>query len=537
MSARRQRALGGRRARTAIVLGAMLGGVLPAARAAAQLPAVLRPATSGRGRLDAAAAAPRRARRGPAARAAPSDVVRDVLARPHLLVVAPDTGLTFGRGTHAERTLVVVGGPVRLASTVRGDVLVFGDLFLRPGANIQGRAVAVGGGVYNSTLAQVGGERLSYRGVEASGADGSAGLYAVDLRTIEERAASRLTIPGFYGFRIPLYDRVNGLSVSFGPELALDTGRVRLEPLVTYRSQLGTVDAGVRASAGLTRGVVAELRAERGTFTNDAWSRSDLINSVIFAGTGGDARNYYRADRFEATLTRPAVGARGILEPLLGVRVERAWSAERTTESSRPFTLFGRDDRREGSRRPNPAVTGGRVTSALVGVLFRRDTDAGTRGRAEARVEQSLDVQRGGQFTRALIDLAFEHPLRGEQRLVLLGHAAVTAGGDDVPTQRYAYLGGGPTIPTLYLLEQGGTELVWAEGRYTIPLRIVRVPVVGSYPAFTLRAMAGAAGVNGLPALTPNIGLRLSVGPLRGDYIFDPRGRGRRVLTAGVGLR
>jgi hypothetical protein len=49
--------------------------------------------------------------------------------------------------------------------------------------------------------------------------------------------------------------------------------------------------------------------------------------------------------------------------------------------------------------------------------------------------------------------------------------------------------------------------------------------------------MAGAAGVNTLPALTPNVGLRLSVAALRADYVFDPRGRGRRRFSLGVGLR
>jgi hypothetical protein len=181
-------------------------------------------------------------------------------------------------------------------------------------------------------------------------------------------------------------------------------------------------------------------------------------------------------------------------------------------------------------------VSGGRITSALAGVRVRRDTDAGTRGRAELRVEQALEVERGSRFTRGVIDLALERPLPREHSLVLLGHAALTAG-RDVPSQRYAYLGGGPTLPTLFLLEQGGTELVWGEGRYALPLRVARVPVVGTYPVFTLRAMAGAAGVNRLPAFTPNVGLRLSVGPLRTDYVFDPRGRGRRQFSVGVGLR
>jgi hypothetical protein len=500
-----------------------------------QVGRILRPDTAGQGVITAAMAAPREARVSDAATGPGADVLRALLARPHLLVVSPDTGLVLGRSVRVDRPLVVIGGPLRLAASVRGDVLVTGDLYLRPGADVAGRAVAVGGSVYNSTLARVGGERLSYRDASVSGAESGSTL-ALEVRGSSGPAPSRFSVPGFYGLRLPAYDRVNGLSVTGGAELALDTGRVRVEPFVTYRSQLGVADPGVSASAALTRGLVAEVRAERGTFTNDAWSRADLINSIVFAASGGDARNYFRADRVDLTFTRPAAAARGIVEPLVGVRFERAWGAPRDSTSSHPFTAFGRDDAREGARRANPDVSGGRITSALFGVRLRRDTDAGTHGRAEARVEQALAVGRGGRFTRAVIDLALERPLAGERSLILLGHAALTAG-RDVPTQRYAYLGGGPTLPTLFLLEQGGTELVWAEGRYAMPLRIARVPVVGTYPVLTLRSMAGAAGVGTLPALTPNVGLRLSVGPLRTDYVFDPRGRGRRRFSVGVGLR
>lgn len=509
-----------------------------ARRANAQF-VTLRPDTAGQGVLAAAAATPRRLVLRDAGPGAPGTVLRDVLARPHLLVIAADTGLTLGRATRADQTLVVVGGPVRLAGTVRGDVVVLGDLFLRPGADIAGRAIAIGGGVYHSTLARVGGDLLSYRdvaGTAGAAADDGAGGLALDLRSVGPTAVPRLSLPGTFGLRIPAYTRVDGLAVTFGPEVAFDTGRVRLEPTVTYRSHLGVIDAGVRAAAELPRRLTAELRAGRGTFTNDAWSRVDLINSIVFAGTGQDARNYYRADRLALTVGRRSDVAAGVIEPVVGVLTERSWSLARDSAAARPFTLFGRDDAREGARRPNPAVTGGRITSALAGLRVRRDTPAGTHGRAEVQVEQALAVARGGRFTRVVIDLALERPLPNDRSATLLAHGAVAAG-RGVPSQRYAYLGGGPTLPSLFLLSQGGTELVWAEARYTLPLRVVRVPVVGSYPAFTLRGAAGAAGVNTLPALTPNVGLRLSVGPLRADYVFDPRGRGRRRLSVGVGLR
>ena len=39
--------------------------------------------------------------------------------------------------------------------------------------------------------------------------------------------------------------------------------------------------------------------------------------------------------------------ARGLVEPLVGVRVEDAWSAARDSGASHPFTAFGRGDARE----------------------------------------------------------------------------------------------------------------------------------------------------------------------------------------------
>jgi hypothetical protein len=380
----------------------------------------------------------------------------------------------------------------------------------------------------------VGGGVLAYRDAAfAAAPDGAGGLALSAARARGD--VPRLTLPGFYGVRLPAYDRVNGLSFGIGPELALDTGRVRLELVATYRSHLGRVDGALRGVAELTRRTLVEARVERGTFSNDAWARGDVTNTIVFGGTGQDARNYYRADLGEATAVRRYELGATILEPLVGALVERGWSAARDSAAPRPFTVFGRDDARQGARRPNPAVTGGRITSALAGARLRRESE-GVRGRAEARVEQALAVTRGGRFTRATVDVSLERGTADTRQWYVFAHAALTAG-SRVPSQRYAYLGGGPTLPTLFLLEQGGTELVWGEARYSVPVRRFRVPTFGP-PRVTARAMAGAAGVGRLPAFTPNLGLRLSVGPLRADAVFDPTGRTRGPqFSAGVGLR
>lgn len=456
-----------------------------------------------------------------------------VLARPHLVVVPPDTGLVLGRDVRVDRALVVTGGPLRLAGRVQGDVVAFGDIFLRPGAEVTGRVIAYGGGVYGSALALVRGEVLAYRDlVVTQRLDGSTIAVTVGDAPVTRPAPVRL--PGVVGLRVPAYDRIDGLSLSLGPEIALDTGRVRLDPTVTYRSHLGVVDPSLRARAEFGRRWAVEVVAERATLTNDRWIRPDFTNSLTMLGSGEDARNYYRATHVAGTLGRRYDARLGVFEPYVGARYERSSSVARDTGSpSYPWSFFGRGNL-ERSRRANPGVTGGRVTSALAGARYTFESERVV-GRAGARVERSLDVERGGGFTQLVADVALSFPTRDEHLFEFLAHGLGTTGGTRVPTQRYAYLGGSGTLPTLFLLSEGGTELVWGEARYTVPVRIVAVPF--GTPTLTARAMAGAAGVDRLSGFTPNLGIRAAVSLLRADFVFDPRGRGRKVFNLGFGTR
>lgn len=512
---------------------ALIGVVVTATVAAparAQRPAA---DTSGQGVVGAATSTPREVVVVEPGPGIAGRTLAAVLARPHVVVVPPDTGLTLGRDVRVDRALVVTRGPLRLAGHVQGDVVVFGDLFLRPGAEVGGRAIAIGGGVYGSTLALVRGEVLAYVDLTV---DPRVRGTRIDVAIGRAPAAPvpRLTLPGVIGLRVPTYDRIDGISLSLGPEVAFDTGRVRIEPFVTYRSHLGAFDPGVRGRAELGRRIVVDAAVQRGTFTNDRWIRGDFTNSLSTISSGNDVRNYYRATRAEGTVgSRYDVGS-GVLEPYVGALTESARSVARDTGSTAyPWSVLSRQSL-EGSRRANPSVTGGRITSALVGAryLFERP---GVVGRAGARVEQALDVTRGRRFTQLTLDAALSLPTNDEHLFVLLAHGVATAGGAGVPSQRYAYLGGDGTIPSRFLLAEGGTELAWAEARYTVPVRIVRVPF--GVPTLTARAIAGSAGVNTLPGLTPNLGLRAALSIVRADFVFDPRGRGRRVFGLGVGFR
>ena len=144
-------------------------------------------------------------------------------------------------------------------------------------------------------------------------------------------------LPLGVGLRIPSYDRVNGLSLPWGPTINVGDGRLVVDPTVAYRSNLGKIDPALAVYAALTSdsSVALTLAGARGTFTNEGWIRSDLINSIITLGLGHDARNYFRADRGEARLigriSLPGAdeysedGANTV-HVFAGLRAERDWS-------------------------------------------------------------------------------------------------------------------------------------------------------------------------------------------------------------------
>jgi hypothetical protein len=385
-----------------------------------------------------------------------------------------------------------------------------------------------------STLARVGGRMLAYERIAFVARDEGDGTLALRARPLDGDRPESIVWPGVRGLRIPAYDRINGLSVAAGPEVRLDTGRVRLEPTVTYRSHLGEFDPALRARAEFTRRTSIELELARGTFSNDAWIRNEIVNGALALAFGFDTRNWYRADRGIATVGRRYESTIHVVEPFVGAQLERAWSVGRDSGAvSAPFAVLGKNDP-EGIRRFNPVVTGGRIASLLAGARWRVEGET-SQGDATLQLEQALDVARGSRFTQATLDAEAALPGFRDHRLAIFAHAVGTVGGA-VPSQRYAYVGGGGTIPSLFLLEQGGDQLAWVETRYTVPFSRVTLPFVGS-PSVTLRHIVGGAGVDRLPALTQNLGLRLSVAMLRADYTFDPSGRGRSNFSVGVGVR
>jgi hypothetical protein len=342
-----------------------------------------------------------------------------------------------------------------------------------------------------------------------------------------------ITLPLGVGLRVPAYDRVNGLTVPWGPKLIIGYDKIDLDALVSYRSHLGNWDPSLQGSIRPGYGNEIRLFVGRGTFSNDDWIRADLMNSAAALFVGSDARNYYRADRAAVRYTRTITSSASTIAPFIGGSMENDWSTGSLTPVKTPWSAFGRTDSLK-MRRPNPAVLKGRINSLLGGVgveLFRGEMEAKIGITGERALSApiarcvppagpicTVQVERGS-FTQGTIHGTLNFPTFGAQTFVFRTHALLS--GDSVPPQRYGYLGGTGSLPTVDLLAFGGDRLFFVEAEYMIPLERIMIMRFGS-PFIALRYAAGTAGVRDLPSLTQNLGIGLGLSVLRVDYHIDP---------------
>jgi hypothetical protein len=343
-----------------------------------------------------------------------------------------------------------------------------------------------------------------------------------------------ITLPMGIGLRIPSYDRVNGVTIPWGPQLTLGDDKVELNALVSYRSNLGNWDPSVEGFLRPGDANEVKVYVGRGTFTNDAWIRSDLLNSLAVLFVGSDARNYYRADRASLRLTHTLSTSAITLTPFIAGNTERDWSTGSLTPDRTPWSFFGRKGNLR-MRRPNPPVVKRHVNSILGGSGIEMSR-GGLEGKLDVSVEHAFTQS---TFTQTTLDSRVKFPTFGTQTFEFKGHA-VLAGGDILPPQRFAYLGGSGTLATVNLLALGGDNLLYVMGDYVIPIDRIVLPLVGS-PFVALTYSAGNAGLGTIPALIQNVGVGAGFSLFRVDYSIDPaRNRSplsrRSAVTFGVSL-
>lgn len=458
----------------------------------------------------------------------PGAILREALGRPYI-VRREQWNTRLFRDSVFDRSVIILGSDASVASTVHGDVIVVGgDLFLRPGAAIDGRAIAYGGGVYDSQLATVRGERLSFRDTRFDIVQ-SGDTVTLDYRPLAGLEGPPIvSLPLLYGLRVPSYTRVDGLGLPWGPRLTLGEGRYVLDPTVTYRSDLGTIDPALTMTLQLDQDSTwtAEIFGGRGTVTNDGWIESDAVNSLKVLVDGRDYRNYWRADRIRGRVIRTWRTESGELGLWAGAQTEH----DRSVAAGGPWSLRG-ETVGDGIIRPNPAVERGLISSALVGASGTLALDHLTMTGALV-LERPFETPRDERFTQATIDAGIQVPTVGTQTFEVRAHALLTAG-DQAPPQRFTYIGGSGTLPTFSVLQFGGDHVLFVESAYNVPIEALGAPLIGS-PVISLRYATGAAGVGKLPSsFEQNLMVRLALSLAYVEYAVDPS-NGRDEVSLGI---
>jgi len=418
------------------------------------------------------------------------DTGRFRLIRHDTLIAAGDT---------VAGSLLVVDATLYLEGTVRGDLAgVRSNLFLRPTARVHGAVINAGGGLYRSALAGSG-EVLDH-----PNATYHVAVIGDTLRITGRADGERgIALPGLLGLRPPTYDRVAGLTLPWGASWRFAPGGCdvgRLRTAIAYRSAPG--DLAAAAALDLRRGRTRiSAAAEQAYFTNDEWIRGDLENSLKFAWSGRDYRNYYRAERFYAEAAHAGEGRVWAWKAALRAGTEHA----RSLPARDPWTFFGDGDR------PNPPVDDGRINSIVgQGAIAWKGRSAALR--LGSALEAATDLAGGDfSFARFILDgewtmLALaDHTLEIEWRF-----QGPLPGTRSLPRQRWTFVGGSGTLKTFPIARFPGDRLVFVETDYIIPFPpSFRFPILGE-PHLEIEhaaAMAWTADVR--PPLEQNVALRL----------------------------
>lgn len=458
-------------------------------------------------------------------------LMRQILADGQYLLLQRDTILPAD--FHTTGDVLVVDADVRLEGQVEGRVAVAdGVLFVRPGGRIAGPIASVGGAVYPSGLSDVGEIVETPAGTRVEITTLGEGF----LVRIEAPPAPRpVVLPGALGLRLPTYDRVDGLTVRWGPQwrIVRPPDGPTLDPWLAYRSARGKVDGGILLAVPLGGGVQVTAEAARSTLTNEAWIRGDLANTLAALFLGSDYRDYYQSDYAALTLRRsPAAGPSA---PALAAapRLTLLASRDRSLSTADPWSLFGG----EGMRRPNFPIDEGRVLSVTAGAeLSWRGGNSTFSG--DASVEHAISGGERLDFTRWLVHGRWTLDALWDHQVSLFARGMGPAANGPLPRQRWSFVGGVGTLPTFALGEFRGDHLVFIESIYAAPLGFAELPFVGA-PILRAIHAAGMAWPSGtpMPAWEQNVGLGLRLLVLDAAVFVDPaRAEVRPVLSVGLVL-
>jgi hypothetical protein len=406
--------------------------------------------------------------------------------------------------------LAIIGGPVRIAGTIEGALLVLnGDVEFASTATVTGDLAVLGGRVTGADSAHLGPLRIETDSVRYGIDDGVLHLEA----PFDEvwRLIGRGEPTAGIGMRLALtrtYNRVEGLPIEFGPRLR-------------YRTKAGTVAAdlfGVFRTGSrlewtgnnLGHNARAEFRFGRGEHLSvgarafdvvapvEEWQLSDVeVGLATFLGHS-DYRDYFDRHGGGATLGyRDGRAFRLTLE----VTGER-WSPRRTLS---PFTLWKKDE----PWRQNPLFDRAQYTRTILHATYDTRTDP-LRPRSGWWLQGEYELGSGSHETYGT-ELSRPTPSNGKH---------VEYGRGMLDLRRYTRLSPSAQINTRLMV--GG----WLHGD-ALPLqRRVSLSGPGANSGFGFRdrvttpdglQCSGSVALSGLPALCDRMVL------MSADYRHDIR--------------
>lgn len=406
------------------------------------------------------------------------------------------------RGDTIPGDVLLLEGAARIAGRIEGDIYVVdGDLFLRSGGSIAGNIVVLGGGFYDSDVAEVGGD-VTYRPNDPLRVRPTEGGYEI-ISEVEPEPAFELD--GTYGFHLPTYDRANGLGVPVGavarlsdvpgrPELAGGATWIPAREDVDYRL-LNSWYPGDRVRIGLFAGSAV--------VSNEDWIRPTWYNSVAQFVAGDDVRGLYDAREFGLELEWSSP------EPPVWEDVPR-WR----------FVFSGGREKAESLRARDVTVLfGGAEPSSETFPWFDPTlrTDPGSLWFGRLGFEWASRGRQGHTAFGLGVEAGFEDEIRhlvigpgpppdpfdfllvegrvSIRRVTARGHAVdgFAIGRLDVagrlPLQRASTIGGLGTLPTMPLRGLRGDRLLYAETGYAVPL--LGDAMLGGLDAFARGSVGG----------------------------------------------
>ncbi len=368
---------------------------------------------------------------------------------------APSTSRVSGTtriapGTVFAGDLAALGGPVHVAGTVRGDVLVInGDIRLEPGARITGALTVMGGSVASATDAVDGAVTVYEDALRFRREDGR--IVALDPST--GPLLSQPTWFGRGGFNLMVdggYNRVEGLPIAFGPRFELGHANPTIfDARLIYRTGNGLQfhpdelghEIRLEQYLGGYRSFMAGVAWHRVTEPIETRGLSDLENSLSSFVLHRDLRDHYVRGGwrvyFEYTgRTRP-------VEVGLEYRDEHHSSVAART----PWSLLDNDE----AWRAQPSIADGAI--ALVRGWLRWDSrndraDPSDGWLLEAEVEQGVEGEiPNAEFTSLRLEARRYLRLGPRTRVALRAMAAGSPDDGALPPQRQHVLGGEGSLP------------------------------------------------------------------------------------------